>query len=205
MCSSDLHRPRCSSPSDMKFASPALALAAFVTSAAAQLTILSPGGPDLWWVAQSQNTVIWTCDTSPYSTFTVLIDNSDPKILTSELAIIAQQENFDCSETISQYQVTMPAASGYTLIFANPLNNTDVYAQTQPFEIKALGATYPAASATPTGGSSATVSGSSSAAASGASASSTAATSSKKNAAGRVAAPVVALAALAAAAGIAFA
>lgn len=58
-CSSSSHsllsppvpRARCYSPFDMKFVSTALALAAFATSAAAQLKILSPGGPNLWWGA----------------------------------------------------------------------------------------------------------------------------------------------------------
>ena len=67
-----------------------------------------------------------------------------------------------------------PAANNYTVQFANPLNNTDVspysitaafchlhsylsqiYAESQPFEIKPLGASYPA-SASPSGSATAT-------------------------------------------------
>ncbi|CCM00449.1 uncharacterized protein FIBRA_02481 [Fibroporia radiculosa] len=136
----------------MKFAASVLALAALVSGAAAQLTIISPGGPNLWWVAQSQNVIVWSCKTSPYENFTISIANSNPDILVEPLAFVAQQPNYDCSEAISQYQVTMPAADGYTILLSNSLNATDVYATSQPFEIKALGATYPAASATPTSG-----------------------------------------------------
>jgi hypothetical protein len=113
------------------------------------LTIISPGGSNLWWVANSQNNIVWTCQESPYGTFTVLVANSDPKILAAPIAIIAIENNYDCSKEITQDQANQAAGTGYTIQLANPLNNTDVYAESQPFEIKPLGSTYPPASATP--------------------------------------------------------
>ncbi|KAF9220811.1 hypothetical protein BS17DRAFT_636556, partial [Gyrodon lividus] len=134
-----------------------LAAAALAGAASAQLNITNPN-PNSWWVAGSANTLAWTCNTSPYTTFTVLLTNSNPSILNAPLAIIAIQQNYDCSETITQQQSSQPAATGYTVQFANPLNNTEVYAETEPFEIKALGSAYPATSS-PAAAASATSSG----------------------------------------------
>ncbi|KAI6104107.1 hypothetical protein EDD16DRAFT_1693964 [Pisolithus croceorrhizus] len=119
--------------------------AALVSAASAQLTVTNPSS-DSWWVAQSSNTLAWTCNTSPYNNFTVLLANSNPSILVEPIAIIAIQESYDCSQTITQQQSTQPAASGYTVLLANPLNSSDVYATSETFEIKALGSSYPATS-----------------------------------------------------------
>lgn len=143
-------------------------------------------------VAQSSNTLAWTCDTSTYSNFTVLsvtlvflvhveltlrlsssLANSNPSILVQPIAIIAIEPNYDCSKTITQQQASQPPSTGYTVLLANPLNSSDVrafsftfvscwysvifleqvYATSQSFEIKALGSSYPAtsASSSPTG------------------------------------------------------
>jgi hypothetical protein len=114
------------------------------------LSIVSPGGDGLWWVAKSQNNIVWTCQTSPVGNFTILVANSDPKVLVAPIAIVAIENNFDCSKTITQDQANQAPGTGYTIQLANPFNETDIYAQSQPFEIKALGAAYPASSATPT-------------------------------------------------------
>jgi len=134
----------------LKFIAP-LVFASFV---AAQLTITSPSS-SIWWVAKSLNQINWTCNTSPYQNFTVLIDNSNPSILTAAIAVIAIQQNYDCSITITQDQANQPVGTGWTVVFANPLNNTDVYATSEEFEIKALGSAYPSQS-TPSAGASST-------------------------------------------------
>ncbi|OJT02836.1 hypothetical protein TRAPUB_6692 [Trametes pubescens] len=146
----------------MKFSAAALSatLAALVGSTVAQLEIISPGGPNLWWVAGSDNVVSWTCRTSPFTNFTVLIANSDPKVLTAPQAFIAQQNNFDCSKLITKDQINQAPGTGYTIQLANIFNETDIFAESEPFEIKAIGSSYPASSATPTIGGSATASGS---------------------------------------------
>ncbi|KAI0635334.1 hypothetical protein C8Q77DRAFT_698244 [Trametes polyzona] len=193
----------------MKFSTAALSasLAALAGTAVAQLEIVVPGGPDLWWIAQSDNVLAWTCKTSPYTNFTVLLANSDPKILVSPQAFYSQQNNFDCSKLVTKDQINMTPATGYTVQLANPFNNTDVYAESKPFEIKAIGSSYPASSATPSNLVSATGAGSSgTATASGASATTTGTgntttqDSGKPNGAGVLSAPnglaAVALAAL---------
>ncbi|KAH7924942.1 hypothetical protein BV22DRAFT_1034639 [Leucogyrophana mollusca] len=118
-------------------------VAAFVGAASAQLTITTPSA-NLWWVGQSLNTLAWTCSSSPYQNFTVLLANSNPAVLSAPIAIIAVQYNYDCSETITQQQASQAPGTGYTIQLANTLNSTDVYTTSEPFEIKALGASYPA-------------------------------------------------------------
>ncbi|KAJ3504144.1 hypothetical protein NLJ89_g8095 [Agrocybe chaxingu] len=100
---------------------PALFLA---TLAAADLEILRPNS-NVWWVAQSLNEIAWTCNDSPYSQFTILVNNTDPTVLVSPMAVIDIQQNFQCSITISQNQANQPAGTGWTLLFANPFNSTD--------------------------------------------------------------------------------
>ncbi|KAG8720030.1 hypothetical protein FRC08_001323 [Ceratobasidium sp. 394] len=69
----------------------ALAIVALgVSLVQAQLTITEPSS-ERWWVAQSQNTLRWTCNTSPYTNWTVLITNLDATILSGPLALIAIQ------------------------------------------------------------------------------------------------------------------
>ncbi|KAG5652636.1 hypothetical protein H0H81_004246 [Sphagnurus paluster] len=103
-----------------------LASAALVASAAAEFQILSPSS-DVWWVAKSLNTLSWTCnDPSAPSNFTVLVANTSPTVLVSPLAIISIQYNYDCSKTITQDQLQAAPGTGYTILFANPLNSSDV-------------------------------------------------------------------------------
>jgi hypothetical protein len=119
-----------------------LLLATF--AAATSLQITQPSS-SIWWVAKSQNVLAWNCQsgTDSVTNFTVLISNVNPSILAAPLAIIAIQQNFDCSIIITQDEASQPAATGYTILFANPLNNTDVYATSEQFEIKPLGSLYP--------------------------------------------------------------
>lgn len=101
-------------------------------------------------VAKSENTLEWTCNTSPYGNFTVLyvrlttllllskttdyclfllssIANSGGNVLgAGPEPIVAIQPNYDCSLTITASQDIFPAATGYTVLLANPFNDTDV-------------------------------------------------------------------------------
>ncbi|CAL1709006.1 unnamed protein product [Somion occarium] len=135
----------------MKFSRAVLSatFAALIGVATADLKITTPSS-NAWWVAQSINTIAWTCQESQFQTFTILIANTDPKVLTQPQAIIAIENNFDCSKTITQDQASQAAGSGYTILLANPLNSTEVYATSEPFEIKPLGSAYPTTSASTT-------------------------------------------------------
>jgi hypothetical protein len=132
----------------------------------------------LFAVANSQNTLVWNCKESQFDNFTVLyvsslhtyphlhpffpsnklitcppcrIANSNQNILVAPQAIIAVQNNFDCSKSITTQQANLPVSTGYTVQLANPINSTQVYAESEPFEVKAQGSAYPDPSATPTG------------------------------------------------------
>ncbi|KAF9479853.1 hypothetical protein BDN70DRAFT_660556 [Pholiota conissans] len=109
---------------------------------AADLQITSPSS-SIWWVAQSQNLISWTCHDTTIGNFTVLVSNTDPKIAVAPQAIISIQQNFDCSIIVTQDQANQAAGTGWLILLANPFNSTDVYATSEPFEIKPLGSLYP--------------------------------------------------------------
>ncbi|KAF9458371.1 hypothetical protein BDZ94DRAFT_1313329 [Collybia nuda] len=116
-----------------------LTASAFVSGTLANLEITNPN-KDSWWVANSQNVLTWTCEDSPVDEFTVSIANE--AVLPAELALVGIVKNFDCSRTIVAQPILSPAL-GYTIIFANPLNSSDVYAISEEFEIKPLGSSFP--------------------------------------------------------------
>jgi len=146
--------------------------AAFFGCALAQtsLQITAPNG-NTWWVAKSTNVLSWNCKDAPTpAQFTILVANKNVNVLTAPIAIIGIEDNFQCSQLITQDQSNQPAALGYTILFADTVNSSHVYATSEEFEIKALGSAYPAttAGASSTSGSSGTgTSGSSSPSASG--------------------------------------
>ncbi|KAG6907566.1 hypothetical protein DXG01_008403 [Tephrocybe rancida] len=118
-------------------------LVALAASAVANFRISAPSA-DVWWVAKSVNTLTWDCkDPAAEPTFTVLIANKDPKFLIAPFALIAIQDNLECSKTIQEDQSPLPPGKGYTIQFANPLNQSDVYTTSQKFEIKPFGSLYP--------------------------------------------------------------
>ncbi|KAJ7129094.1 hypothetical protein C8R46DRAFT_1143772 [Mycena filopes] len=122
------------------------------------LKILSPGGDALWWLINSDNNLVWTCGESTFTTFTISLANPDIKLLTATTAVIAIEQNYNCAQTISSSLLNAPLGDGYTIQLGNPLNATEIYAESDPFSIKAISAGYPPASATPVDTASATVS-----------------------------------------------
>jgi len=123
------------------------ATSALFAVASAQLKVLSPGGDSEWWIANSQNLLVWNCNESQVQNFTVLVANPN---MASPLAIIAQQPNYVCSLLVTPDQMGgLPVGTGYTVQMANPLNITDVYAQSDSFEIKSTGSAYPTSTVLP--------------------------------------------------------
>src|SRR6266702_2747849 len=121
-----------------------------------------------------------------HSRIVVRVNNTNPTILAAAQAIVANIPNADCSHSITTQQAALTPATGYTIILADTLDQTKVrhyhhhhhhlffsfhssdrspapqiYATSDFFEVKALGAAYPPASATPTGTTSSTSSSSS--------------------------------------------
>jgi hypothetical protein len=54
------------------------------------------------------------------------VNNTDIKILATFEAIVANVPNADCSHTITTQQAALTPATGYTLMLADPLNETNV-------------------------------------------------------------------------------
>jgi hypothetical protein len=138
----------------------ALSLAAAVKAGTSTngLTILAPGGDNLWWLQGQDNNVVWTCSTSTVQTFTVWLNNTDvAKTISAITAIVAVEQNYNCAQLIAANLNNAPVGTGYTIVFTDITNATNVYAVSDPFEIKALSAGYPLATNTPTDTGSATV------------------------------------------------
>ncbi|CAK9786125.1 hypothetical protein CC85DRAFT_283769 [Cutaneotrichosporon oleaginosum] len=116
----------------------ALALLANAASALAAIQVIQPS-KDLWWVNNGQNTLAWT-GSAPPNDFVVMLSNPDTKLLTADNAIGAIAQTYMYSLTV--LPVKWNAGTGYTIKLVNPLNGTDVYAVSEPFEIKPEGSTY---------------------------------------------------------------
>ncbi|KZO95954.1 hypothetical protein CALVIDRAFT_537539 [Calocera viscosa TUFC12733] len=122
------------------FARQLLVLSAAAVAVYGQLTITSPSS-SIWWIESEQGNLAWTCNTAPSTeqTWTVMVANPSVTLLTDTQALIAEQPNYDCSVVFTP-QLT--PGSGYTILFVNPLNSTDVWATSQAFEVKPAGSTY---------------------------------------------------------------
>ncbi|KAF9788568.1 hypothetical protein BJ322DRAFT_1049699 [Thelephora terrestris] len=129
-----------------------VALASTLVSTVAGLQITAPGGPNLWWVAKSDNNLVWDCTDKTYDSFNVVIANPNTAVLTAPLTILATLPNYVCSKLLPAAMLTVPAATGYTIMLTDILNTTNIYATSQPFEIKPLGSSYPNPSSTPSPG-----------------------------------------------------
>lgn len=126
-----------------------VALVSTLVSTVAGLKIIAPGGPNLWWIEKSDNNLVWDCSDKTYDSFNVVIANPNPNVLTAPLTILATLPNYVCSKLMPAAQLTVPAASNYTISLTNILNTTDIYATSEPFEIKPLGSSYPDSTSTP--------------------------------------------------------
>jgi hypothetical protein len=137
-----------------------LALAGAASAAVSNggLKLLVPGGDNLWWITGQPNNIIWSCSESTFTQFTMWINNSDVSLLTAITPLVPVEQNFNCAQLIAGEVVTMPVGKGYTIVLTDITNATNVYAVSDPFEIKALSAGYPPATNTPVDSQSATVS-----------------------------------------------
>jgi len=115
-------------------------LAAYFGVASAILPITAPSA-SIWWVAQSDNVLTWDCtQNGGIASFTVLLGIPN---VPSPLAIVAMQDPTACSVVVPKTEVNQAPGTGYTVLFANPVNISDIYSTSDSFEIKPLGALYP--------------------------------------------------------------
>jgi len=126
-------------------------VATLLSGASAGLQVIAPGGDSLWWVDQSDNTLVWNCNDSGVTAFNVLLYNPNVNLLPSALPIISNLNNYVCEKDITKDLFSLTAGTGYVIQLTDILNDTNIYVQSQPFELKPLGSAYPDPSATPTG------------------------------------------------------
>ncbi|KAF7289808.1 hypothetical protein MIND_01355100 [Mycena indigotica] len=144
------------------YAALALALAGAASAAVSTngLKILAPGGDNLWWLQGQDNNVVWTCSQSQIPQFTVWLNNTDTASTISAItALISVEPNYVCAQLLTANLLSRaPVGTGYTIVLTSITNATEIYAVSDPFEIKALSAGYPPATNTPVDAASATVS-----------------------------------------------
>ncbi|KAL7414528.1 hypothetical protein BDY24DRAFT_385514 [Mrakia frigida] len=115
-----------------------LPLLALAGSALAELQIVRPGTAS-WWVANSQNTVQWV-GLDP-AIFAISVFNSNITLLSSGSAVIQTQNNaYDLSFTLTPF---LNVGTGYTIKLHNTTDPTDVFATSEPFEVRPQGTAYP--------------------------------------------------------------
>ncbi|WVN88374.1 uncharacterized protein L203_103580 [Cryptococcus depauperatus CBS 7841] len=113
-------------------------LSTIVSVASAALTVTEPSGSH-WWVAKSLNTLAW--DGKDPAEFSVFLNNPNTNLLTSILALASIVPAYQTSLTMNPGDAK--PGTGYTLLLTNPLNSSNIYATSEPFEIKAAGSAYP--------------------------------------------------------------
>ncbi|KAH9056610.1 hypothetical protein EDB87DRAFT_1833641 [Lactarius vividus] len=139
------------------------ALFALVLLPSAAFATISISGPSAsqYWVQNTSNTIQWTYNTGDPNPVDIIITNQNNQTLNGDFSIArfvpVSQESFTVTN------VTLRPGTGYQVVFVNPVNTTDVYANSSNFEVKASG-TPPAPSSTsgssnPSSGSSASSSG----------------------------------------------
>ncbi|KAJ7466779.1 hypothetical protein B0H11DRAFT_54568 [Mycena galericulata] len=129
----------------LSIASTLVALAVLARPAAAAISnnglqIFAPGGDNLWWVVGQVNNVVWSCaEASPAAQqFTIWINNNDTTLLTAITPLIAVEQNFNCDQGIPANLMNQPVGDGYVIVLTDITNATNIYAQSDPFSIKAL-------------------------------------------------------------------
>nr|ODN97563.1 hypothetical protein L204_02981 [Cryptococcus depauperatus CBS 7855] len=162
-------------------------LSTIVSVASAALTVTEPSGSH-WWVAKSLNTLAW--DGKDPAEFSVFLNNPNTNLLVNKHLGFGFYRS-----RIPDLLDDEPPGTGYTLLLTNPLNSSDIYATSEPFEIKAAGSAYPPQGAVSVNAS-ATAQGTGSEAGSGLSSAPSATTSGHKSGTMRIAASMGAVGAV---------
>ncbi|KAH8991892.1 hypothetical protein EDB86DRAFT_1536539 [Lactarius hatsudake] len=136
------------------------ALTLLPSAALATISITGPSASQ-YWVQNASNMIQWTYNSGDPTPVDIIITNQNNQTLNGDFSIVrfvpVSQESFTVTN------VTLRPGTGYQVVFVNPSNATDVYANSTDFEVKASG-TPPAPSSTssssnPSSGNSASSSG----------------------------------------------
>jgi activator of HSP90 ATPase len=156
------------------------ALALLPSAALATITINTPSSSS-YWVQNVSNTIGWTYTSGDPTPVDIIITNGNNATLNGDFSIARFVPVSQQAFTVTN--VTLLAGTGYQVVFVNPTNASQVYANSSNFEVKASG-TSPAPTSTPSpSGSSSGNSVASSGTKSSTSPSSTSSSTSKKNSA----------------------
>jgi len=166
------------------------ALALLPSAALATITITSPSSSS-YWVQNQSNVIDWTYTQGDPNPVDIIITNGNNQTLNGDFSIARFVQVSDQSFTVTN--VTLVVGTGYQVVFVNPTNPAQVYANSSDFEVKASGTT-PAPTSTPSSsGSSSGKSVASSGTTSSTSPGSTSSSTSKKNSAPGMVADVLGL------------
>ncbi|KAI0359507.1 hypothetical protein OH77DRAFT_1586984 [Trametes cingulata] len=134
-------------------------LAFLLSTVAAQLNVTFPGGQDQWWVLGASNVVTWTCHTSPYAEFAIMLESW--VAFYGPVMLVEKQKNSDCMATFNiTSEMLAPSLrnagqlppDGYAISLAelDPATSTPffIYADSQEFALKPAGAALPASAPT---------------------------------------------------------
>ncbi|KLO19691.1 hypothetical protein SCHPADRAFT_817838 [Schizopora paradoxa] len=110
------------------------------------LQVFAPGGPDLWWVANSSyNEIVWDCGTSQVPSFSIVLQNDDESVLAGQLTLFANVSSSVCSITLPSTLANLPVAPDYTILLTGRLDGDAflIGVRSDPFEVKPAGQPLP--------------------------------------------------------------
>ncbi|KAF8511155.1 hypothetical protein BU17DRAFT_97498 [Hysterangium stoloniferum] len=120
----------------MRFSSAILVSAGLLTSVPAifaAISINSPSPSD-FWVQFHQNVISWQFASGDPNPVNIVISNPNSSYLNGPYAIA---NSLDVSNgTFTVTNVTLTVNSGYVVNFVNPQNTSQIFAQSQPFDVK---------------------------------------------------------------------
>ncbi|KAI0259482.1 hypothetical protein BC834DRAFT_846706 [Gloeopeniophorella convolvens] len=90
-----------------------------------------------FWVQNISNTISWSFSQGDPSPVDIIVTNGDNRTLNGDFSI-ARFVNVS-QETFTVTNVTLLTGTGYQVVFINPINSTQVYANSSDFEVKAPG------------------------------------------------------------------
>ncbi|KAI0364233.1 hypothetical protein BV20DRAFT_974660 [Pilatotrama ljubarskyi] len=124
----------------------AVHLAFLAGGVVAQLSVTSPGAQDQWLVDGPSNLVSWTCETSPYTEFAIMLESWPA--LYGPVMLVETQKNADCSARVNVTSALLAPSlrnpgklplDGYSVTFSEAGTSSPdfIYAESPEFEIKA--------------------------------------------------------------------
>jgi len=122
-----------------------LAFALLPSIAFAAITINTPSASQ-YWVQDASNLIVWVYNQGDPSTVDIVVTNSDNQTLNGAFSIARGVPV--SQETLTVTNVTLRVGTGYTVSFVDTTNETQVFAQSSTFEVKAAG-TSPAPTTAP--------------------------------------------------------